>query len=188
MSVALQTRFTPEDLLIMPGGSRHELVDGKLVELNSSDFCSFVAHRIYCLLRSYSNDHWPAWVLPEGTTYSCFPNSPCTVRKADVSVLRLERLTANEAQTIGHMLIAPDLVVIVSSPWDLVYGLDKKIHDFLAAGVTLVWEVNPKLHTVVVHRRDGTGICLDETDEITGESVLPGFSCRVSEFFRLTTT
>jgi Uma2 family endonuclease len=87
----------------------------------------------------------------------------------------------------GHLPIHPDLAVEVTSPGDSVYEVDQKIQEYLAAGVSLVWEVNPELRTILIHRQDGTVTRLGENDEITGENVLPGFRCRVGDFFRLPT-
>jgi hypothetical protein len=36
---------------------------------------------------------------------------------------------------------------------------------------------------VEVHRTDGTVTKLHEQDELTGEDVLPGFRCQLSELF-----
>jgi hypothetical protein len=36
---------------------------------------------------------------------------------------------------------------------------------------------------VRIHRADGSLSQLSETDGITGEDVLPGFRCRVGDFF-----
>ncbi len=57
--------------------------------------------------------------------------------------------------------------------------------EFLKAGTELVWVVNPDAKTVQVHRADGTGIILHENDVLSGENIIPGFSCKVSEFFAL---
>jgi Uma2 family endonuclease len=187
MSTALQTRYTPEDLLTMPDGDRYELVDGELVELNMSTLSSYVAGEIHRRLGNHSAEHRQAWIFPEGTSYQCFPDTPNKVRKPDTSAIRLERFTAAQASETGHIPIVPDLAVEVTSPHDTVYEVDEKVQDYLSAGVTLVWEVNPELRTVTIHRPDGTSTRLGENDEITGETILPGFRCRVGEFFQLPT-
>jgi Uma2 family endonuclease len=188
MSTALQTRYTPADLLTMPDGDRYELVDGELVELNMSFLSSYVAGEIHRRLANHSVEHRQAWVAPEGASYQCFPDSPNKVRKPDTSAIRLERLSTADAMAAGHMTILPDLAVEVTSPGDSAYEVDEKIQDYLDAGVPLVWEVNPELRTIVIYRADGTLTRLGENDEITGENVLPGFRCRVGEFFRLPST
>src|SRR6516164_2607030 len=92
------------------------------------------------------------WVFPEGTSYQCFSDAPGKVRKPDVSFIRLERLSAEEAAARGHARIAPELAVEVVSPNDLYEEVDEKVEEWLAAGVQLVWVVSPRLRTVTVHR------------------------------------
>jgi Uma2 family endonuclease len=43
----------------------------------------------------------------------------------------------------GHTRIAPDLAAEVMSPNDLAYEVDRKVKEYLAAGVRLVWVINP---------------------------------------------
>ena len=184
MSTVLeQALFEPEDLLTMPDGDRFELVDGQLVERNMSKWSSYVAGTMHHLLRSHNDAHRFGWVYPEGTSYQCFPGAPKQVRRPDVSLIRLERISPDEAMSDGHLRIAPDLAVEVVSPNDLAYEIDEKVDEYEAAGVKLVWIVNPATKAVRVHRDDGTVTVLREKDELDGENVVPGFRCRVADLF-----
>ena len=58
-----------------------------------------------------------------------------------------------------------------------------KVEESLDAGVPLVWVISPDAETVTVHRADGTVTKLHNTEVLTGEVVLPGFQCKVSELF-----
>jgi Uma2 family endonuclease len=64
------------------------------------------------------------------------------------------------------------------------YEVDVKVQELLDAGTPLIWVVNPERRTVAIHWASGTGTILRENDEIDGEAVLPGFRCRVAEFFQ----
>jgi Uma2 family endonuclease len=88
----------------------------------------------------------------------------------------------------SHLTIHPDLAVEVLSSCITAYALSLKVEDYLRAGVSLVWVIDPRARTVHVHRREGTGTILRENDELTGEEVIPGFRCRVGEFFQPPTT
>jgi Uma2 family endonuclease len=83
----------------------------------------------------------------------------------------------------GWARIAPDLVVEVISPNDLAYEVDEKVEEYGRVDVPLTWVVNPHTRTVVVHRADGSISRLREGDELSGESVIPGFRCPVSAIF-----
>src|SRR5262245_29590406 len=182
-TVAATKVYTPEDLLRMPDGDRYELVDGQLLERTMSFWSSYVAGVLYYRLHDYCKSHQLGWVVPEGTTYQCFPDAPAKVRRADVSFVDKTRLSFAQATGEGHLKIAPDLAVEVISPNDLAYEVDAKVGEFLAAGVRLVWVVNPEARTVEVHRPQGPGAILRDPADLEGEDVLPGFRCRVGELF-----
>lgn len=186
-TLATKMQYTPEDLLTMPDGDSYELVNGELVERNMSYWSSFIGSIISYLLNAYCFESKRGWVAASDASFQCFPDDPQKVRRADVSFIRLDRLTSAMATAKGHMPLAPDLAVEVVSPGDLYYEVDAKTEEWLAAGVQLVWIVNPRNRTVTIRRADGTSTVLHENDELTGESVIPGFRCRVSELFLLPT-
>ena len=82
-----------------------------------------------------------------------------------------------------YMPIPPDLAVEVVSPNDLATELDIKVEEYLNNGFALVWVVEPATRTVTIHRADGSLARLHAKDEITGETALPSFRCKVAEFF-----
>jgi Uma2 family endonuclease len=81
--------------------------------------------------------------------------------------------------------VPPLLAVEVLSPDDKAPQVLQKINDYLRFEVRLVWVLDPGARTVTVFRRDRGQRLLQQSDEITGEEVLPGFACRVADFFRL---
>jgi Uma2 family endonuclease len=85
---------------------------------------------------------------------------------------------------ISFARVPPDLVVEVLSPSDVSYEVDRRVQDYLGAGVKLVWVVHPQSRSVHVYRPGGQGVILSERDELEGEQVLPGFRLPVREIFR----
>lgn len=166
----------------MPDGDFYELVDGRLVERKMSIWSSYVAGVVSRLLDQFCRENRLGWVLPEGTSFQCFPAHPGKVRRPDTAFIRLQRLSLAQATTEGHCSVAPDLAVEVISPNDTAYEIDEKVREFLDAGVPLVWVVNPEQRTVEIHRAGGMGAILREKDEISGEDVIPGFRSRVGDF------
>ena len=83
----------------------------------------------------------------------------------------------------GDIAIPPDLVIEVLSLNNLASEAAVKVEESLDAGVPLVWVISPDAETVTVHRADGTVTKLHNTEVLTGEVVLPGFQCKVSELF-----
>lgn len=182
MSATETKTFSPEDLLAMPDGIDYELVDGQLVARNVGSISSWVGGRLYGLLFAYCQARALGWVWPADKGFQCFPDAPDKVRKPDVSFIKSDRLH-NDQLPEGFVKIAPDLAVEVVSPNDRVYEVDAKVLEYLGAGVPLVWVINPKVRIACVHRADGSTQLLRETDELSGEQVVPGFRCSVRELF-----
>ena len=186
MSTAdVQTHHTAEDLLTMPDdGALYELVDGVLVEKNMGGLSSWVGIRIATILATLVDDQSLGWILGSDASYQCFGEERETVRKPDVSFIRRGRLPGEELPT-GHILIAPDLAVEVVSPKDRFYDVQTKISEYLAAGVTVVWIVNPADQSVTVYAQSTDQPVIFRDDNVlTGGDALPEFRCSVAELFR----
>ena len=106
------------------------------------------------------------------------------VRKPHGSYISIVRLP-NDADLKGHCLIVPDLAVEVASPNDLSEEVEEKVDEYLRAGVRLVWVVYPQTKLIRVHRVNGTVQDLHLHEELSGEDVIVGFRCPISEVFRL---
>jgi Uma2 family endonuclease len=180
--LAAKPPYTPEDLLAMPDGDRYELIDGNLVERNVGSLASLIGGELFGLLRAHVKQHNLGWVWPGDNTYQCFPHAPTRVRRPDVSFIRQGRLPGGQAAG-GHERVVPDVVAEVLSPNDMAYDIDERLEDYLRAGVRLVWVVSPTTRTVQVYRADNSGTRLRESDDLTGEDVVPGFRCRVGDLF-----
>ncbi len=105
------------------------------------------------------------------------------MRKPDVSFIRADRLSAAEEPT-GHGKIAPDLAIEIVSPNDEFSQVSIKVHEYLDAGVHLVWVIDPMGEEVLVHRPDDTRAMLTGKDHLEGQYVVPGFRCLVADLFK----
>jgi Uma2 family endonuclease len=182
-ALATRTDYTPEDLLRMQDGDRYELVNGVLVELHMGALAAWIAAKLVQFLNNHCDAHRLGWVFTGSDAgYQGFLDSTRTVRKPDVSFVRYGRFPG-EQLPLGYIQFVPDFAAEVISPSDLYEEVEEKIEEYLRGGVRLVWVVSPRNRTVRVHHPDGTSIRLRETDELTGEDVLPGFRCRVQDIF-----
>ena len=177
-----KTRVTPEDLLAMPDGKNFELVNGELVERNMGWNSSWVGGRVHHKLSGFCDAHKTGLVAPGDASYQCFADAPEKVRRPDVSFLAKGRVPP-VGQREGHCRVHPDMAAEVISPNDSYVDVEEKVHEYLEAGVRLVWVINPQLRTVRVHRADGTITDLGDNDELTGEDVIPGFRVAVRDVF-----
>ena len=185
-SFAPPRRVTPEELLLMPDSSSMELIDGQIVEKQVSRESSRVELRIGSRFESFLEANPIGEAFPASMGYQCFwslPRDQDRVRKPDASVIRAERLAALPNPNPGYMPIVPDLAVEVLSPNDTMYAVATKLREYRAAGFPLVWVVDPEQRIVTVHPHPGKPYTLSEDDEIRAEAVLPGFACRVGDFF-----
>ncbi len=180
MSIERATLFTPDDLLTMPDGDRYELVDGHLVELGMGSWAGFVEGKLYYFLCHHSMPKQLGLALGSGVSYQCFKRN--RVRKPDTSFILAGRLPEDRVPE-GHIRIAPDLAVEVVSPTDIQYDVDRKVAEYLEAGVGLVWVVNPDTRVIIIYRADGSISGVRESGELDGEAAVPGFRCRVADLF-----
>jgi Uma2 family endonuclease len=175
---AAQTHFTPDDVLRLENEGLYELVDGKLVEKRMSALASETAGLLTADLVAFLRQAPLGRVYPE-QTFKCFPHNPDLIRRPDIAFIASAQLAAVPEE--GHVPIAPDLAIEIVSPTDNVYELDEKLADYRAAGVKLVWVLNPKVRIARVYRADHTAADLDEKDSLSGEIVLPGFSVPITK-------
>jgi Uma2 family endonuclease len=179
-AAAAETRVTPEELLEMEDGDRFELLDGQLVERNRGAKSSRIAQVVNRFLDVYAEEHQLGLVFAPDCGYQIFPDDPAKVRYPDGSFIARGRLPGDEPPS-GHIRIAPDLAVEVVSPRDLAWRVDEKVEDFLSAGVRMIWLIYPETQVVVVYRPNAAIRRLTIHHPLSGEDVLPGFSCQVAE-------
>jgi Uma2 family endonuclease len=166
------------DLVVVPDG--FEMLDGILAEKRMGEKSCWIGGQLFGLVWSFLRTHPLGRVYPQDTGFRCFPNRPRHIRKPDIAFIRAERLRPELAD--AEPRVRPDLVVEVVSPHETVEELEEKITDFRSVDVPLVWVIYPNTRQVRVIRPTGSPPYLNETDMLSGEDVLPGFSCRVADF------
>ena len=100
--------------------------------------------------------------------------------KPDVAFVSTARLTGDKTKGFS---IPPDLAIEVVSPSDVQSRIAAKALAYLNAGTRLVWVLEPVTKTVTVYRSERDIKMLTQEDTLTGEDVVPGFSCPVAQLF-----
>jgi len=77
----------------------------------------------------------------------------------------------------------PDLAVDVVSPNDSENEIQTKVQEYQSAGVPLIWVVRPETQTVIVYRLNSKVEVLGIDDMLSGEDIIPGFTCPVADIF-----
>lgn len=81
----------------------------------------------------------------------------------------------------GYLETIPEFVVEVRSKNDTVRELERKAGEYLAAGVRLVWVVDPLRSLVTVFRAGQPPQTLQPTDTLTAEGIIPDFKLTVAD-------
>ncbi len=100
--------------------------------------------------------------------------------KPDVAFVSTPRLDGDENKGFS---IPPDLAIEVVSPTDVQWRVADKAFTYLNAGTRLVWVLDPRSKTVMVYRSENDIALFTCEDTLTGEDVVPGFICPVSQLF-----
>lgn len=160
--------------VVVPDG--YEMVDGRLVEMMPmSERSSWVGGQLFAAINAHCKANDLGRAYPQDTPFRGFPGRRISVRKPDASFVRKDRLAAKLSNK--DLTIVPDLAVEVISPTDVVNDLYAKVEQYQAAGVRLVWVIDPISRLARIHRVDGTEAKINEHQDLDGEDVLPGFRC-----------
>jgi Uma2 family endonuclease len=178
----LDTRLvTIEEFERLPDdGWRLELVRGHVVREPPSGFDhSEISMGIGSALRLFVREHGLGRVVGAECGFVLFDEPP-TVRAPDAAFVREDRLDFDRTRFAP---LAPDLAVEVLSPSNTMSEIHDKVLDYLDAGSSLVWVVDPYSRTITVYRSREEIRLIGADGEIEGGDVLPGFRCKVSELF-----
>jgi Uma2 family endonuclease len=158
----------------------YELVDGVLVEKTVGTYEAYLALFLGSLLRNYVAEHHLGIVLGADGMMRLAPG---LVRIPDVSFISWDRLPGRTVPRTAIAELAPDLAVEVVSRSNTAKEMDRKLADYFAAGVRLVWYVYPTARQVAVYSARDQHVLVREEESLTGGDVLPGFRLSLRELF-----
>lgn len=176
---------TANELLNLPTGmgQRYELVAGELRVISPSGWRhGEVIDNLVSLLSPFIRERDLGRGFGAETGF-LIRRDPDTVRAPDFAFIAKRNLPEDRPSQ-AFWPGAPDLVVEVLSPEDRAGEVSSKIDAWLAAGCQAVWVVNPKLENVTVYVSRTSVRIFTAADSLTGDPIVPGFTCAVSEFFR----
>ena len=156
----------------------YELIDGKIIEKDSTEEHSLIVGNIYAELR--------AFVKPRDLGRVAFevrrqmPDDDHNARLPDVEFTSKQRLLPVVRD--GAVPQMPDLAVEIKSPSDTYISLREKAIYYLKNGTKLVWLVYPEKKQVEVHTDDAI-VTLSMDDRLDGGDVLPEFKISVIDIF-----
>jgi Uma2 family endonuclease len=157
-----------------------ELIEGVLLEKDMGYNESGLAVLLAGLLN--------AFVIPRNLGIVSGPDGTMQimadlVRIPDVAFTNWDRFPGRRRPTAPVPLIAPNLAAEVLSRSNTPGEMEVKRHDYFAAGVQLVWEIDPAARSVVVYTSVTDSTVLRESDTLDGGLVLPGFTLPLRQLF-----
>lgn len=165
----------------------YEVVNGVIVEVPPmSAYASEVANRIQNELVIYGRASGRG--RPRMDMMFRLPLAADTTRERepDVAFISFDRWPENRPLPYkGNPVdVVPDLTVEVASPNDKIEDFLAKAHEYLQAGVRLVWVVYPRLRQLHAHTSptDPPRIFTDAAT-LDGGDVLPGFALPMAGLF-----
>jgi Uma2 family endonuclease len=180
MATTTRRVATEDDLRAMPeDGQKYELVDGEIRVSPAGGRHGFVAMNVGMLLAAFVKQRRLGYVMGADAGFR-LPSK--NIRSPDASFVAAGRFP-NDTPPDDWGSLAPDLAVEVLSPGDRPRYVMDKVGEYLEAGVRLVWVIDPKKERAVVYRSLSDVRELGPDDSLTGEDVLPGFSCRLRDIF-----
>ena len=107
---------------------------------------------------------------------------PVTLFGVDVVYVSADVIARQPAETTMINGV-PTLAVEILSPSDVLEDVNEKIDAYLAAGVPLVWVIDPHRRTVTAFCPDADPSIFGPNQDLTGEPALPGFRVPVAKLF-----
>jgi Uma2 family endonuclease len=182
--------FTAADLERMPtdlpsGPVRYELDDGRLVIMppNPGDDHSAIELNIGAELK-YQGDKRGLGKARSGEDMVILRRNPDRIVGADALFIANKSLPIRLSPE-GYLLTIPDLIVEVRSKNDSLPEIQRKVAEYLAAGVQVVWSADPSTQTVTAYRANQPPEVFGPDDTLTVEDVIPGFSMPIRDVFAL---
>lgn len=180
-------RMTTEALVALPeNGTERWLIRGELREKPMT-----VRNRFHSKTMAMLTTRLTVWrdAQPEprgdvlcGEAGVRLAHNPDTTFGVDIAYVSAE-VVARQTDDITVIDGIPTLAVEILSPNDTVEEIDEKITAYLAAGVPLVWIINPYRRTVTIYRPDAEPQLVSVSQELSGEPALPGFRVKVADLF-----
>lgn len=175
--------ITAEGLAQMPLDDRRvELVAGEVVEMAPVN-----TKHVWLSGKLIAWIH--IWMSHSGIGGACggelgmvVRRNPDTVRAPDVAWLGPEE-TRRSLDRPGFTDEVPALVVEVVSPSETFVTIDGKVADYQAAGVPLIWIINPRDQRAYVHRVGHPIQMLTPPAALEGHDLLPGLSIPLDHLF-----
>jgi len=157
-----------------------ELVDGVLVEKAMGSIESLLATALAHQISTFIDETNLGVVLGADAMLRLAPG---LVRMPDVSYIAWDKIPGGEFPEEPITGLVPDLAVEVLSVSNTPGEMERKVQEYFAAGVQLVWLIDPKARIAVVYTGPHESRRLRSNQTLDGDPVLPGFKLPLRQLF-----
>ena len=173
------------DLEIPPGLSGYEFVDGELVPVTpaSHEHGRLIIEVGRRLANHVEAAGLPADVASDGGIVLGLPQDRERMRAPDVAYISHARLEGLDPERFVRGAVPEFVIEIDLSSGKKPHG-QQRVRDYLAAGVSLVWAIDPHRRTAAAYDADGRVQHYRENDVLDASEVVPGFRLALHELFR----
>ncbi|MDQ3820894.1 MAG: Uma2 family endonuclease [Acidobacteriota bacterium] len=183
MTTTIQPITADELFTMKDDGFRYDLVKGELRKMSPAEGeHGIIIGRLTAALGHHIEENDLGEVFGAETGFKLASN-PDTVLGPDLAFISNEKIPQSGIP-VAFWQGAPDLAVEVVSPGNTRREIEEKIEEYLAAGVSLVWIINPKRRTITVHRANAEPVTLEGSDTLDGSDVVPGFTYSIARLFK----
>jgi Uma2 family endonuclease len=173
---------TEEDCLAVleaPNKRLCELVDGTLVEKAMGQREAMLGGYVYRRIDEFLDDNDLGVVYPADAPFRILPRQ---VRLPDASFFSWDRIGGEIPKEPMPRRI-PDLAAEVISENNTVKEMQRKLQDYFASGVRVVWVFYPKTETAEVYTSPTRKRRIPRDGILDGGKLLPGFSLPLKKLF-----
>jgi Uma2 family endonuclease len=170
-----------EELMALPeDGYKRELLDGEIVMSPAGSPHGRRIMRFSFVLMSHVYKHKLGEVFDGQTGFRMKSRD---VLSPDLSFVEKKRFGGLVEVPEGFYDGAPDLAIEFFSPGDSIKRLKRKLTQYFENGTRLAWVMYSTRRIVAIHREPANPRELSESEELSGEEILPGFRISVADIF-----
>ncbi len=177
-----RTAPIPPPIALLPEDTLYEVVDGEIKEKPVRVQESATASLLIGFLGPFVRSHRLGIVL--GYTLFRIDQPKDLQRLPDVAFVSHAKWPANRRPpNVNVWDLVPDLAVEVVSPTISASEVQRKLHEYLEAGVIRVWIIYPKQNGIHVYASTTDIRGLQLGDELDGGDLIPGFRLPLAALF-----
>ena len=157
-----------------------ELIDRTLVRKPMGTPESYLALRLAGLMNQFVEAHDLGWMY---ITDAMVRVTPDQIREPDISFTSWDKRPERTVPLKPVTDIIPDLTVEILSPSNTPREIARKVEEYFAGGVRLVWMIDPAKRAATVYTAPTAKTAVPPAGRLDGGDVLPGFTLPLPKLF-----